>query len=800
VQFLARAVSRWWSAIACVAIVGGVVLCGGLGSFGLWEPQERGLADKANAQAPAQTPKQTAVDACPKAAPKDADARSLQSRAIAFGKDELSDSDAGERLPFAILGVLTLLATAGIAMRIAGARAGVIAALVLLSMPLLVLQSRQLNSEIGTAAGGALSVYGLLALGSFGDVVRALPLGLAPPRRRPAIALLDAIVGALALVLGIAIGFYAGGGLLGIVAPIGAFAVVGALGIPTLADGVRLVRNSALSLVARLSPRRAIGRSLWPYRRGNGTALLATAIAGIVLAALIYQMFSLRDPQPGLTPPERAVLGHAIVAPACWSPALGGVWRAEDDIRIIYDGTFEQIAYGTFPWGVLAPIAFASLLALTPSGKAGKRRMLGVLALAWAGASWIASELFLRKVGFMLYAGFPAFALAIGAWLDGLLDRDDQASATRYPAAGVLVGAFAVLAVVDLGKDLQSFTEKLTSLLVGGDSIAYPPQSQWLFVPTRLWLLVLGALFSLAFAFALSFRGKRVGRIGAIATAVMTVVFAAFWAFGWQPALAQNLSSKTMFDAITDLAKSGDQLVIMGDLGGAPKDYAPELKPEPAANRPAIITALSRANRVFAIAPETERCAIHREMGAKPYYLIDDRNAHSLLLSNKLDGTTDKNPLSKMIVHAEPTGIRFKPKGRVVWENKIQLLGWDIPPTVSRSSKFTITTYYKILGSIGPSYTVLYHIDSNQFGRAFTADHPPTEGLCATSTWQAGDYIIDTHTVWAGNATTPKGTFEVWTGFFTGSGGNFKNMTLSEAPGDMRDPTDRVKITTIVLD
>jgi hypothetical protein len=54
--------------------------------------------------------------------------------------------------------------------------------------------------------------------------------------------------------------------------------------------------------------------------------------------------------------------------------------------------------------------------------------------------------------------------------------------------------------------------------------------------------------------------------------------------------------------------------------------------------------------------------------------------------------------------------------------------------------------------------------------------------------------------VWAGNATSPKGPYEVWTGFFTGGGGNFKNMTLSEAPGDMRDPTDRVKITTIVLD
>jgi hypothetical protein len=40
----------------------------------------------------------------------------------------------------------------------------------------------------------------------------------------------------------------------------------------------------------------------------------------------------------------------------------------------------------------------------------------------------------------------------------------------------------------------------------------------------------------------------------------------------------------------------------------------------------------------------------------------------------------------------------------------------------------------------------------------------------------------------------------VWTGFFTGSNPNWKNMAVSEAPADMRDTADRVKITTITLD
>jgi hypothetical protein len=54
--------------------------------------------------------------------------------------------------------------------------------------------------------------------------------------------------------------------------------------------------------------------------------------------------------------------------------------------------------------------------------------------------------------------------------------------------------------------------------------------------------------------------------------------------------------------------------------------------------------------------------------------------------------------------------------------------------------------------------------------------------------------------VQAGGGVSNGGVFEVWTGFFTGSAPNWKNMTVSEAPGDMRDKDDRVKITTITLD
>src|SRR5678816_292083 len=135
----------------------------------------------------------------------------------------------------------------------------------------------------------------------------------------------------------------------------------------------------------------------------------------------------------------------------------------------------DRIAYGTFPWGLLAPIAMVALLGAADS----RRRLLGAVSLAWAGGAWVAGEVFQRKVGFTIYAGFPALAIASGVWLESLIPgraKADEPNQGRslWPAGIILIGFFAAIAMIDLGKDLQSFTERLSSLLVGSDMIAYP--------------------------------------------------------------------------------------------------------------------------------------------------------------------------------------------------------------------------------------------------------------------------------------------------------------------------------------
>jgi hypothetical protein len=784
VNFLTRSadwLARWPVALACVVVLAAALLLPGLNDFGMTEPQERQLADRAAprrdlgkvseldtlvrnatvqaraqtaqaAQAPSPVPAPGAGESCPHAAPKDAFARSFTSRAVVWGRDTLGDDDAGRRLPFALIGLLAVLATAGLAMRAAGPRAGLITALVLLAMPLCTLQARQLTSEIATPAGGALIMYGAFTLGDRGRS-RALWL-----------AVLDIVVAVVALLAGGLLAFAGGGALLGLIAPLAAFAGAGVLGIRVT---LRSKRIPVMEIVAVL-------------------AGLAAVVLAYLAARQLFELVPVEEVLPGAQPPHRELFDRAIVPSGCWSSWLGATWAVKDDLRYIFDSTFEQIAYGTFPWGLLAPIAMYALL----TDESRERRRIGALSLAWGAAAWIASEAFLRKSGFTLYAGFPAIGLAVGIWLDRTLSTAKSAPVPK------LLAAFVVLGVLVLAKDLQSFDNRLPSLLLGGDVIVYPKAAHLLFAPLKAWLLVLGMAAAIGFA-ALSV--TRIARYGVVISLAASVVVAAFWAFAWTPTLAQHLSSKPLFDTYEALRTPGDQLVLMGDLGDAAHDYAPEAKPELVTTRDQLVNALKRPSRVFAISPDSERCQLHRELSGKPYYVIDDRNTRSLLLSNRVDGTTDKNPLAHVILHQPPEAIQHRPKGRIVFDSKIELIGWDIPDRISRGDHFEMRLYYKILQPVATAWSnVLLHFDGPV---RFNGDHPPIDGLCPTSTWQPGDYVVDTHDVIAGGPTHPVGPYPVFTGFFNGSSGNFKNMPVSEAPPDMRDAeTDRVKIATLQLE
>ncbi|HPH68669.1 MAG TPA: hypothetical protein PLF40_23090, partial [Kofleriaceae bacterium] len=216
-----RIVNQWWGALIAVALAASVVILVGIGGPGLWEPQELMVADRVvakldradpttdagkaelaakaqRAAADAANPNPVTPTTCPKVVPENAVARSFADRAVAWGIKTFGMSDGGMRAPFAMLGVLCALAICGIAIRLGSARAGWLAGLVGLSFPLLVLSSKQLTSEIATATGGALIVYGFVALAHRRSALRS------------ALGLLDVVVALAALVAGAGLAFIGG--------------------------------------------------------------------------------------------------------------------------------------------------------------------------------------------------------------------------------------------------------------------------------------------------------------------------------------------------------------------------------------------------------------------------------------------------------------------------------------------------------------------------------------------------------------------------------------------------------------
>jgi hypothetical protein len=463
-----------------------------------------------------------------------------------------------------------------------------------------------------------------------------------------------------------------------------------------------------------------------------------------------------------------------------------------------------------FPWGVLAPVA---LLGLALGHVGDDRRQLGRVVLAWAALSWIVTTVYQRKVGFALYAGFPACAIAIGAWIDGFWAQREDYDATpgrtdgrRLQTMGLLVGLWVLLGMLAVAKDLQAFPEKMTSLLVGGDAIKYPNVTIF-GLKLRVGMLALATCTGASFALSAWLWWPRESPawralnpharwLGGVAIG-LTLVTGIFWGQVWQRMLSRSLSSKHVFSVYQDLHDEGDVLGIMGDMGNAPRYYAGS-EWETIKGNQQLLELLSREERVFALVPAGELCTIHKSAKQTDYFVLDDTNARYLLLSNQLEGATDRNPLSTTILREPPAGIATA--FSAVYDNKVELIGYTMPPRVALRDRFQMTLYFKVLAPVKGQWKIFVHFDPRGGPARFVGDHEPIRGRCKTSDWQAGDYVVDTFEVEAGDITMPTGTYDVRVGFFTGTSPNWKNMKVSKSPPGTADEVDRVLVGTLQVE
>ena len=142
---------------------------------------------------------------------------------------------------------------------------------------------------------------------------------------------------------------------------------------------------------------------------------------------------------------------------------------------------------------------------------------------------------------------------------------------------------------------------------------------------------------------------------------------------------------------------------------------------------------------------------------------------------------------------AEHEPIPVRPRGRVVWNDSIELVGWDVPATAAVGRPAELTLYYRVLRPIDRAWRVFVHVDGSHM--RVRGDHDPLGGRCPTSAWRPGDIIADRFTT---TAFYDPGPYTVWIGFYVGMAPSWTNMPITDAPAATRDEHGRVQIANLV--
>ena len=146
------------------------------------------------------------------------------------------------------------------------------------------------------------------------------------------------------------------------------------------------------------------------------------------------------------------------------------------------------------------------------------------------------------------------------------------------------------------------------------------------------------------------------------------------------------------------------------------------------------------------------------------------------------------------VIATEPIEPAF-PVG-AVFENAIELVGYDVSPTpAKRGEEVTVTFWWRSRAPVPDDWMVFVHLDdeTRTVGRVI-ADHFPAMGRFRTPAWREGDVIRDE---WRFSA--PQGEIDglaLWTGFYRGE----TRLKVSSAGRGLRDGVNRVRAGVLSLE
>jgi hypothetical protein len=733
--------------IVWVMLVGGLLLLPQIGSFGLWEPHEIHHADVASDLAGAASFADITVGGKYGAGPV------LPVWLSAIGIQLLGTSELAARLPLALTGLLGLLLAFHLGRRLIDDWAGIAAAVVLATTPSYLFQSRQLGGDIVfqvalLAAAGGLTAY----------------LGAEDGARKRS----DLLIATLGL----------------IAAPLCRGLLLGWL-LPLLAVGVALIalhRLESPSGQQGLTLRRRLAVA-WP---GVWPVLLISA--ALFALALVYL-----DKPVGL----RQAADGSLVWPrqGAWL-VLGGIPRSAA-AQLTFERPLHQLGYALFPWIALLPLTLASFARRSkPADDAPRedgRRLAELAVCAAAVFGYLASVAAGLLFGANHFPVLSLLAFGIGLWLRRYAGHWRDPRALRWPFGAMV--ALGLLLVVQQDFYVEPETLAFHHLL---EQPTYPVK-----VDLRLFVRLFGIGLALLAFFALSGLGldrvapgasrwRRALRWVSEALEVASIaarpaaVFAAVLFAGWcahvlTPKLSLHMSNKALYQTY-DHCRGSAEAGALGQyrVTGRGAAYYTDGDVEKITSQADLVARLRRNAPFYAVIPAAQLGAIDQAARRQrlTYYVLDARSSKYLIISNQLTRacSADKNPLRAMVLADPPKTI--SKRVRANFENKVELIGYDVPDVVRSGGSFEITLYYRVTGRMPSGYKIFMHFDKP--ASRFHGDHKPLGEMYPTQYWLAGDYIVDKHEIELPLLTTSPGVYTIYTGFWLGD----KRLKVVEGPND----------------
>jgi hypothetical protein len=752
------------------ALVFAIVLClPQLSRFGFWDPWELKLAEQARDIA-----RSGSFFALRSQYPS---GHILSTLLAALGIKFFGASELGARLPIAVSAIGALMATYWAGRSLLRPRAALLATVALGTMPLFVLEARQLTSDAPTMAALALALGGL---GRF-----AWP----PDGKRR---WWDFAIGLFAM----ALAELGSGALLGVALPLLSLAGAVLIGYGLVAgeEGAGVVDGTAVLTAPGVGPDVPPGQSFGssfrpPSTRGHLT-LLRRSVALLVVVGLLA-----------------STIGSPVAGK--FSALLGGVPRSGPSPRT-FEALIRQLGFGLFPWSAVAIFALARpLTRLDGDGPRTNPRLAFVqlYLLLFAGLGFAISGYLNLVIGDVRYVALPAIALALGAFLDEALEGNATES-----VAGLLMG----IGTMVIARDLILTPEELASVHVV-DKVRWPST----IAIGSLFLLV--GLFSAAGVFrVLSARpraertapdpasprtfGRLVafvsGRPFGLQVAVMTAIFFALYIAQYLvPRLSTHLSFKPVLESYTKFAHEGEKIGKYRIEGHGSTFYSKQTMVElPSQER--VVQFLRDPERVFAMVPTDELAALDAafKQAHVAYYVVDASSSRFLLITNQLaPGQRDENPLAANVWTAPPGDPTAKPPWNwripmsVTFGDAVELVGADFPQSVRRPGKIPLDLYFRVKGKIPGTYKIFLHFDGPAAPRVI-GDHDPVNHAFGTNFWLPDEYVRDHYDTDVPLMTTPAGMYTVYMGFWPGGEG--KRLKVTQGPND---GADRVRLGTIEI-